>query len=165
MEEITNNGIGLALSVRREKFWHFSGILWLSRAFTRTKFPTQLPGTLTHPLALADLASGSTIPNFLLLKPPLSDHRHSLTVTNSCLFNALGPCLSSSSGRVGNLARKPFVFRAKTDKGILWLALTHTHRTNAHHRATVFLIFYWEFFLSRLVTLTSLPYNLPITNG
>ena len=27
------------------------------------KIPAQLPGTLTHPLALADLASGSTGPN------------------------------------------------------------------------------------------------------
>ena len=140
-ERRTNkNGLGLTLSVKREKFWHFYSILWLSRAFTRTKFP---PSYQEHwlPLALADLASGSTSPNSSLQQPPLSDRRLSLTVTNSYLLTALGTCLSSSSsGLVGNLTRKSlFKFRAKTNKGIFWLAFTHnhTHRTNAHHHATV----------------------------
>ena len=57
----------------------------------------------------------------LLQQLALSDRRLSLTVANSPLFTALGPCLSSSS---------LCWFRAKTDKGILWLAFTHTHRTN-----------------------------------
>ena len=40
---------------------------------------------------------------------PLSDCHLSLTVTNSSLFTALEPCLSSSSSSiVGNLAHKPF---------------------------------------------------------
>ena len=74
------------------------------------EIPTQLPGTLTHPLALTGLASGSTCPNSSLQQPPLSDRRLSLTVGNSYLLTALGPSLSSSSsGLVGNLARKPFV--------------------------------------------------------
>ena len=39
-EKQTNkHGLGLALSVRREKFWHFHDIMWLLWACTRTKFP------------------------------------------------------------------------------------------------------------------------------
>ena len=49
--------------------------------------------------------------------------------------------LSSSSGFVRDLAHKPF--RAKTDKGILWLAPTHTHTTNAHHQVTYLALLSW----------------------
>ena len=81
------------------------------------KIPTQLPGTLTHPLALADLASGSTHPNSSLQQLPLSNHCLSLTVTNSSLLPALGPCLSpSSSGLIGNLMYKPFVWVSHQNK-------------------------------------------------
>ena len=172
MEERTNkHGLGLALNVRREKFWHFSGIQWLSRACTRTKFPysnqerstytsefeshwvplsyglvphlskklSKLPRTQTHPLALTDLASVSTSSNPSPQQPPLPNRRLSLTVANFYLLTALGPCLSSSSSSlVGNLALKAFVWVSyDTDKRILWLAFTTTHRMNAHHRATV----------------------------
>ena len=50
------------------------------------EIPIQLPGTLIHPLALADLASGSTSPNSSLQQPPFSDRRISLIVANSYLF-------------------------------------------------------------------------------
>ena len=41
MEERRTNKhrLGLALSIRRKKFWLFFGILWLSWLCTRTKFP------------------------------------------------------------------------------------------------------------------------------
>ena len=73
MEErrTNNHGLGLALSVRRGKFWHFSGILAIASVYPN-EIPTQLPGTLTHPLSLADLFQ----------QPPLSDRRLSLTVAN-----------------------------------------------------------------------------------
>ena len=45
--------------------------------------PTQLPETLTHPLALADLASGSTGPNSAIQQPLSSDRRPSLTFNDS----------------------------------------------------------------------------------
>ena len=73
-------------------FWHSAAIA----SVYPNEIPTQLPGTLTHPLELQ--------------QPSLSDRRLSLTVTNSHLLTAPGPYLSSSSsGLVGNLARKPFV--------------------------------------------------------
>ena len=76
------HGFGSSLSARRETFLTlFGGFLWA----IASKIPTQPPGTLTHPLALADLASEST----------------------------------------GG-------FRAKTDKGILWLPITHSHRNESH---------------------------------
>ena len=92
---------------------------------TRTKFPcgnfvrvhTQLPGMLSHPLTLSDLASGSTGPKSSLHQPPLSNHRLSLTVANSYLLIALGPCLSSSSSSlIENLAHKPFVWVSRQNR-------------------------------------------------
>ena len=114
MEEkrINKNGLGLGLSVRREKFWHFSGILWLSRACTETKFPPSYQERwliLSHWLAW-------------LLGPQVPTSRFSshlsLTVAFPWLSLTLGPCLSlSSSGFASPLCG----FRATTDKGILWL--------------------------------------------
>ena len=82
------------VSLKRKKgevlapFWH-------SVAIT-TVYPneilTQQPGMLIHPLALFDLASGSTDPNSSPQQSPLSDRRLSLTVANSSLLlTALGP--------------------------------------------------------------------------
>ena len=97
-------------------------------------FP-QLPGTLT--LALADLASGSASSDSSLQQPPLSDRRLSLTATNSCLFRSRTfPFLV--------FFRSRRISRAQ-DKGILLLAHTQTHRTNAHHRATASLMFHSYF--------------------
>ena len=101
------------------------------------KIPTHLAGMLTHSLALADLASGSIGPNFSF------GSRLSLTAVFPWLLitplaSALGPCFSSSSsGLVRNLTSKPFVWASRQNKGILLLALTHTHTKNAHHRATI----------------------------
>ena len=88
-------------------FWYSVAIM----SVYPNKIPIQLPGTLALPLVLADLASGLTSPNSLLQQPPLSNCHLSLAVANSCLFTALEPCLSSfSSGLVGNLMHKPFVW-------------------------------------------------------
>ena len=56
--------------------------------------------------------------------------RLSLTAANSSLFTALGTCLSSSSsGLVGNLARKPFVWvsRQNRQRNPLTGAYPHPH--------------------------------------
>ena len=87
----------------------------------------QLPGTLT-PLAMTNLASGSTGPNPSLQQPLLSDRRLSLTVANSYLFTALGSCISSSSsGLVGNLTRKPFVWVSRQNRRRNPLTGDHSH--------------------------------------
>ena len=139
MEERRTNkhGLDLALSFRKEKFWHFSGIMWLSRACTRTKFPRSYQERWLILSRWLTWLLGSQVPTTHFSSRTLSDRRLSLTIANSHLLTVLGPCLySSSSELVGNLTSPLCGFRAKTDKGILWLALTHTHRTNAHHRAT-----------------------------
>ena len=94
---------------------------------------TQLLWRLTHPLALAELVSGSTSPNFSLQQPSLSDRRLSLTVANSYLLTALGPCLSSSSSDlVGDLARKSSVWvsRQNRQRNPLSGAHPHSHTQN-----------------------------------
>ena len=89
---------------------------------------TQLPGMLTLPLVLADLASGSTSPNSSLQQPPHSDHRLSLTVANSYLLTALGPCLSlSNSSLIGNLVLKPLVWVSHQNRQRNPLTGTHPH--------------------------------------
>ena len=71
-----------------------------------SRISTQPPGTLIHPLALADLASESTGSNSSL------SSCLSLTIAfPQLLLTALGPCLSSSfSGLIGDLTRKPFMW-------------------------------------------------------
>ena len=63
-------------------FWHSVAIA----SVYPKEIPTQLPGTLTHSLALSDQASGSISPNSTLQQPPLSNRHLSLTVVNSSLF-------------------------------------------------------------------------------
>ena len=82
---------------KKEKFWHFSVVFSASVAIGSvypSKILTQPPGTLTHSLTLADLASESTGPY-----SSLSNHL-SLTVTfpqllltPSLLLTTLGPCM------------------------------------------------------------------------
>ena len=65
-------------------FWHsvaIASMYW-------NEIPTQLPGTLTHSPALADMTSGFTSPNSSLQQPSLSDSRLSPTVPNSNLLTA-----------------------------------------------------------------------------
>ena len=143
MEERRTNKHGLrllALSVRKEKFCHFSDILWLLRACTRTKFP---PSYQERWLILSRWLTW-----LLDLQVPTLRFSSRLSLTVAFLWQSLSPlCLllwdlafprdlpvSWEISCVSPLCG----FCAKTYKGILWLALTHTHRTNAHHRAT-----YW----------------------
>ena len=94
-----------------------------------SEIPKQPPGTLTHPLALANLASESIGSNSSL------GSRLSLTIAFPWLsLTALGPCLPSYfSSLVGNLACKPIVWVLhQKDKGILWLALALTHKKECH---------------------------------
>ena len=116
MEERRTNqhGLGLALSVRRGKFWHFSVAIV---SVYPSEIPTQLLGTLTHPLALADLASGSTCPNSSL------SSRLSLTVAFPCL--SITPICSLLF--VGNLAHKPFVWVLHQNRQRNPLTGTHQH--------------------------------------
>ena len=141
-EKRTNkHGLGLAPSARRKKFvtllYSFLCIYELSWACIRSKFPhshqecwlifSRWP---TRPLGQQVLAVA-------FLWPSASTDFCGLLSPADCpvLFFAflsslsLGPCLPSfSSSLVGNLAHKPFVWVLRqTDKGILWLALTHTH--------------------------------------
>ena len=98
---------------KKGKVWSLSQhSMLLSVASVYSKIPTQLPRTRTHPLALADPASGSTGPNSSF------SSRLSLTVAFlRLLLPALGPCLSSSSsGLVGNFVRKPFVWISRQSR-------------------------------------------------
>ena len=111
MEEKKNKPARTWVSPKRKKgevlalFKHSMAIM----SMYLNEIPTQLPGTLTRPLALADLFQQS----------PLSDCRLSLTLTNSSLLTALGPCLSSSSSSlIGNLVRKPFVWVSHQNRPI-----------------------------------------------
>ena len=104
-------------------FWHFMAI----QSLYPNKIPTR---TLTHPLVLADMPSGSIGPNSTLQQLPLSDRRLSMTVANSYLLSTLKTCLSSSSsGLIGNLTSSPLSgFRVKTKKEYSdWHSHTHTH--------------------------------------
>ena len=127
----------LAWSVRREKFLHFSGILWLSRACTGTKFSPTYQKRWLIISRWSTWLLGPQVPS-----PRLSSHL-SLTVAFSwlsltpicwLLWDLAFPCLLLLYEILCTslLCR----FRAKTEKGILWLAFTHTHthRMNAHHR-------------------------------
>ena len=117
-----NHGLGLALSIRKEKFCPVSGNLCSCGYHELVPKRNSLTATRRgHPLALADLDCGSTSPNSSLQLPPPSDRRLFLAVANPLRLTDLRPCLSSSSfSLVGNLVRRPLCeFRAKTDKGIL----------------------------------------------
>ena len=130
-ERRTNKyGLGLAPRARKEKFWYFFVVFCVSVAIAsvsvRAKFPHKPPGTLAHPLALADLASESTGPNFSF------SSRFFLTVAFPWLsltpINCLGPCLSSSSsGLVGNLVRKHFVWVSRQSRQRNPLTGVHPH--------------------------------------
>ena len=89
-------------------FWHFCESMAIASVYP-SEIPTQLPGTITHPPALGDPASGSTCPNSSFsscLSLTVAFPWLSLTLICSLLWNLA----SSSSSLVGNLARKFFVW-------------------------------------------------------
>ena len=131
------HGLGLAPSARREKFFLilFCGFLWVIAGVYSSENPTQPPGTLAHPFALAEQTSESTGPSSSL------GSRLSLTIAFDCPGAFF---FSTSSGLVGNRTRASHLcgFRVKTDKKSgLALTHTHTHRnecpTSSHTRTLV----------------------------
>ena len=117
------HGLVLAPSARKKLVTLLCGFLWAIASVYPSEIPTQSPGTLTHPLALADPASESIGPN--------SSRRSCLSLSITfprLLLTALGPCLpSSSSGLAGNLARKPFVWISRQNEQRNPLTNTHSH--------------------------------------
>ena len=138
-ERRTNkNSLELGLSVRRKKVWHFSDILWLSRACTRTKF---IPSYQECWLILSRwltwlLGPQVPTPRFSSqLSLTVAFPWQSLTPIGWLLWDLAFSLLLPVSKEISRAS--PFSgFHAKTDKRILWLTLTQTHRTNANHRAT-----------------------------
>ena len=135
-ERITSkHGLGLAQNVRREKFlalfWHFCASVAIASVYP-SEIPTQLPGTLTHPLPIPPSAAAS-------LSLTVTFPRLSLTSLCSLLWDLAFPRLPLVTYEISH-ASPLCGFRAKTDRRILCLVLTHTHAhtTNAHYRATIF---------------------------
>ena len=133
MEERRTNkhGLGSVLSIRRDNFWHFTGILCFCAVTSvySNKISIQLTGTLTHPFVHADPTSGSTGPS-----SSLSSRLSPTAVNSSLLLTVLVPCLSSSSfGLVGNLARKPFAWVSRVNRRRNPLTGTHPHLPKRMH--------------------------------
>ena len=131
------HGLGLAPSARRQKFEHFYVVFCASVAIASVypnEIPTEPPEPLIYILALANADSGSKGPGY-----PLSS-RHCQTVAFPwLLLTALEPCLSSSSsGLVGNLTRKPFVWvsRQSRHRNPLTGAHPHPQKLMDPHRVT-----------------------------
>ena len=93
---------------------------------------------LSHLLTLANPVSKSTHPSSHLLSPADCPTLLS-SVDLFLLLTSLGPSFPRPLPVSWEISRaSPLnIFRAKTDKGIFWLAHTHTHTTNAQHRATL----------------------------
>ena len=101
-------------------------ICGLLRACIRCEIPTKPPGTLTQPLTLANLASGSTGRNCCSLLLTSVDWFLLLTALFS---SALWPCLTSCSGLVGDHARKHFLWvSSKNRQKNLTSALLYTRK-------------------------------------
>ena len=122
------------ITVRRETFWHFSGILWLSQACTQTNFP--------HSYQKRWLILSRWLTRLLGLQVPTPrfSSRLSPTVTFPWLSvnpicSALGPCFSSlSSLLAGNLGHKPFewISRQNRQRNPLTGALPHPRPQSCH---------------------------------
>ena len=115
-----------------------------------SEIPTKSPGTLNHPLTLANPTSGSKGPSSRV--PPTSiDTSLQLTTLLSLLCSVDCPVLStsffcclpssalsgtlfpsSSSGLVGNLARKTFVWVSYQNRQTYPLTGINTHRNECH---------------------------------
>ena len=168
-EKRTNNhGLRLAPSARREKFVTLlcssPCICRLSRACIRAKCHkvTRNADSSSHvdqPRLWIHTSQQSASPDICwLLFPvyfsvllsslfwfPLCSASFTLLSASPTSVDSGTFLLSSSSGleeisRAIIFSRQLFS-RAKTDKGIFWLALTHTRTTNADHRVTFQLLF------------------------
>ena len=137
--EQTNTDLGFLQAQEGRSLWHFPSILWAIAGVYSIKIPTKSPGTLAHPLTLANSASGSKNPSTRL--PPTSVVCPVLSTSLFCplLLTALGPSFLCPLPVSWEISRASCLcgFRAETDKEIFWLALTHTHATNAQHYVTL----------------------------
>ena len=123
-EKRTNkHGLGLAPSTRREKFVQLSVHLQAIASMYSSETPTKSPGILTHLLTLSNPASQFTGSSSRLSRLSASPV---LSPLDSRTFLP-----SSSSGLVGNLTHKPFV----------WVSRQNRQRNllNAQHRVTPYL--------------------------
>ena len=104
-----------------DNFAELSAHLWANASVYSGEIPTKLPGTLTHPLMLANAASESTGPSSCSL----------LFTASFCRLPPSVDCpvlsLPSSSGPVGDLARKPFVWVSHKNRQRDPLPGTHPH--------------------------------------
>ena len=149
MEEKRTNrdGFGLAVSVRRDKFWHFSGILWLSQTCTRTKFlhsDQERWLIFSHWLTWL-LGPQVTTPRFSsCLSLTITFPWLELTLVCWLLWDLAFPRLLPVS-----LKRFVWVFRQKIQRNPLTGAHhtnTLTHRANAHYRASVIINIYTQLY-------------------
>ena len=157
----TNTDLAKLQVQEGRSLWHFPSILWAITSGYLSKIPTKSSGMLTHPLMLANPASESTHPSSLSCWLPCSVHFSALPssldcqfpptsvdcpVLSTCLFCPLLLTLGPSVPRLLPVSWEILCtthlggFHTKTDKGIFWLVLTHTHTMNAQHRVTQRLI-------------------------
>ena len=175
--EQTNTDLGYLQAQEGRRLWYFPSILSIcGLACIRAKFPQShkecwliFSGWPTRPWVPTSLQS-PTLSNWL----PCSASFSWLTASSdfcrlpcSVDWSVLPPSLfwfllltlepffprplpvSWEISRASPLCR----FRAKTDKRIYWLALTHTHTTNAQHRVTLLQDSYY----SKLLIVSNLP--------
>ena len=109
--------------------------LWASASVYSSEIPTKPLRSMTHPLTFANPTSKSTGPSSrlsLLLLIALSCRLPCSVSAFFCLLLWLLP--SSSSGREGNLAHRPFasVSHQNGQRDPLICTHTHTHRYECH---------------------------------
>ena len=119
---------------KREVCDTFLAFYELSQVCIQSEILTKGSGMLTHPFTLANPPSGSTDPSSCSLLPTV--------VFCRLLLTALGPSfphLLPVSWKISRAISLSW-FRTKTDKGIIWMAFTHTHTdtTNFQHRVTLY---------------------------
>ena len=104
-------------------FWHFCASVAIASVYP-SEFPTQLPGTLSHPLAPATGPKSSFFSSCLSLTVAFPW----LTLTPMCLL----PWDLAFPRLVGNLVLKPFVWvsRQNRQRNLLTGAHPHTHPHN-----------------------------------
>ena len=102
-------------------------------------YPSEIP---THPLTLADLTSEATGPNSSLgIRLSLTVTIPRMSVDYLLLLTTQGPCFpSSSSGLLGNLTHKPFVWvsRQNRQRNPLTGTQPHPQKRMHPHRVTLF---------------------------
>ena len=130
-----NHGLGLAPSTIREKsvtLSKHSVRQWANASVYSGEIPWKPPEMLTHLLTLANPASQSTGSSSCSLLPTAMFS--SLVSSVFWLLLTLVPSFLRPFLVSWEISRASLLcgFHAKTDKGVRWLALTHTHRNECH---------------------------------